>query len=161
MRLLQDTPLELWCEALESGAYEKTSGRLCKYLPWIRAEASGERTNFEKPCFCALGVALEVYWNLHPDEIEFEIRRPGDGSWPYRDYFVGELTASTYFHSCWLPQKVADWYGITPTGTLKKMLKFGAARIGNLDSLNDRQGWTFRALAGVIRKGYLERTLAA
>lgn len=161
MRLLQDTRLELWCEALESGKYEKTVGRLCKYLPWVRAEADGQRAHFEKPCFCVLGVATEVYWEHNPDELEFDIKRPDDGSWPYRSYYwfsgVQKFEASG-----WLPPKVAKWYGIREQGQFVRPFKFNnGAFIACLDSLNDRQGWTFKALAGVIRKGYLERTLAA
>lgn len=150
MRLLQDTRLELWCEALESGKYEKTVGRLCKIVGKDR-----------KPCFCVLGVATEIYWEHNPDELEFDIVYADDGSWPYRSYYwfsgVQKFEASG-----WLPPKVAKWYGIREQGQFVRPFKFNnGAFIACLDSLNDRQGWTFKALAGVIRKGYLERTLAA
>jgi len=148
MKLLCDTRLELLCEALESGKYQKTVGRLCKIIPG--------RGN----CFCVLGVATEVYWEHNPDELEFDIIRDDDGSYPFRSYYW-YVADGKYQASGWLPPKVARWYGIREQGQFVRPMRFGGkAFISCLDTLNDRQGWTFKALAGVIRKGYLERTIA-
>lgn len=146
MKLICDTRLELWCEALESGRFQRTVGRMCKKIY--------ERGN----CFCVLGVALEVYWELHPNEIEFDIKYDEDGSWPYRQYFMEDATGRrTWEGSCWLPPAVAKWYGIREQGQLTRTFKFkGSPYMSCLDTLNDR-GWSFKAIAGVIRRGYLER----
>lgn len=148
MRLLQDTRLELWCEALESGKYEKCSGRLAKHIQFD--------VDIKRWCFCALGVAVEVYWEHNPDELEFDVKYMQDGSWPCRAYywFCGE---TRYEATGWLPPKVARWYGVREQGQLIRPLTFGGkAHVTCLDTLNDRR-WSFKAMAGLIRRGYLER----
>ncbi len=150
MKLLCDSRLELWCEALESGRFEKCSGRLCKIIP-------GRGT-----CFCVLGVAIEVYWELNPDELDFNIRYLTDGGYPFRAYYweTGAKMGNTPVlqeAASWLPQKVATWYGIREKGQLTREFKFkGSPYMNCLDTLNDR-GWSFKSIAGVIRRGYLER----
>jgi hypothetical protein len=103
---------------------------LCKIIP--------ERGT----CFCALGVAVEVYWDHNPEDLEFEINKEDVGSYSYRIYCWDHGRSS--YH---LPLNVAQWYGIGISGELNDN--------GSISRLND-DGMSFQDIAGIIRKAFLK-----
>ena len=119
--------IQLWVEALESGKYTQGRRALC-------------RVKHEGRCHCVLGVALDVFMKHNPGVI-----REDEG--PKCIYqHAGEIKIGT------LPKVVAEWYGIDFGGELTRW--FFNKRF--LSTLNDT-GWSLKALAGVIRRGYLAR----
>ena len=109
---------------------------------WVEALRSGE---YEKgkgalrtgDTFCCLGVACEVYR-----------RKAKKGHWN-GGWFAASKKSE---HRSILPREVAKWLGLTsdPVVTLKSRESV------SLINLNDGRGYSFKRIAKVIEKNFLE-----
>lgn len=79
------TPVELWCEALRSGAYKQTTGHLCG--------AGG---------FCCLGVACDLYQ-----------KHVGGLDVGQHEVSLDDVIATYNDEGYVLPTVVRDWLGLT------------------------------------------------
>jgi hypothetical protein len=125
-----------WVEALESGKYEQTQGRLRRYAEGM----------------CCLGVACDIaadevngcwvdgysysYWDNQPNP-EFIIYDEEGG--------VVERTSS------YLPDAIQEWLGFSKTAVLLALDDYPAV---SANYLNDALGWNFNKIAAAIRHTY-------
>ncbi len=119
----------LWADALESGAYKQTTGRLVKVL--------SEPGKWDDRAFCCLGVLCNLHAQAHP-----EIAKKQESPLSY-------LGCSDL-----LPQEVQEWAGmLSVSGTFAKWdAKLG---VKTLASANDN-GYTFPQIAKIIREKQAE-----
>lgn len=115
-----------WVEALESGKYPQTKGRL--------RDSDG---------FCCLGVLCELAVADGVAKSE-EHKLRSFSQWRYQDATGGDLSFSR------LPVVVKEWAGMNSEGGTR------SGRKRKLWELNDNSGYSFKRIAKVIRNEYEE-----
>lgn len=119
------TPVELWTEALRSGDYQQTQGRLRVV----------SRTAYAPVGFCCLGVACDLY-----------SRHAGDGRWNEAHFVLGDDTDNGYVTL--LPEEVRAWLGLR-TDNGEWPIPGDEPKTKALTSTNDG-GATFEEIAEII-----------
>ena len=143
------TPLnpnaEAWVAALRSGDYNRGQSALHELV-------GGNR---DKPLFCCLGVACDLFAQAHPDQ----------GRWlPATGSILGFSTDSKPRELMYLPIEVSDWLGLKRlqnfnNSEANEMGEFFEPSIMGLKghptrktlvSLNDEEDYSFKQIADVI-----------
>ena len=110
-----------WVDALRSGEYSQTTGRL-------------RRNVANRYCYCCLGVACELYR-----------QETGEAFWDRGEYFTNTDLAYHDASSTRLVEPVQEWLGLrTHTGLFE-----GREGRDHLANLNDR-GTSFEEIAALI-----------
>lgn len=135
--------IRLWVEALRSGRYLQTTGRLSEQ------RGAGKRWRH-----CCLGVACEVEGTTKKTIIDNT----------YLPQATGKIALYDQSESL-LPDKVIDWLGIRiPTDEFTEISSDPVATVLHKDfknkevtlsELNDEHGWTFAMIADLVERDWL------
>ena len=131
-----------WADALRYGEYEQGQEALF--------EMTG--VNADRPQYCCLGVACDLYAKAHPDK----------GKWVQsRKWFLMEFVTNSGTSAVGLPLEVSDWLGLARLGKyfpnqygqFSKLIADNAYDTSvnqTLTTLNDEEHFTFEQIADVI-----------